>query len=137
HGRLACASRIKSPNCRSRNAAKIEREKTLRWIESKKARPICSATKFHPPHERRTGVPPVSIFSDVQGFNARSFVSGKSLPEGEGRGEGEGNVTQPHGSYKSRAVGPCEFPNTFDEVLALPGIGRYTAGAICSIAFNQ
>ncbi|HWC59676.1 MAG TPA: NUDIX domain-containing protein [Verrucomicrobiae bacterium] len=30
-----------------------------------------------------------------------------------------------------------EFPNRFDEVLALPGIGRYTAGAICSIAFNQ
>jgi A/G-specific adenine glycosylase len=30
-----------------------------------------------------------------------------------------------------------EFPRTFDEVLALPGIGRYTAGAICSIAFNQ
>ena len=30
-----------------------------------------------------------------------------------------------------------EFPNTFEAVLALPGIGRYTAGAICSIAFNQ
>ena len=30
-----------------------------------------------------------------------------------------------------------EFPSTFEEVLALPGIGRYTAGAICSIAFNQ
>jgi A/G-specific adenine glycosylase len=30
-----------------------------------------------------------------------------------------------------------QFPQTFDEVLALPGIGRYTAGAICSIAFNQ
>jgi len=30
-----------------------------------------------------------------------------------------------------------KFPHTFDEVLALPGIGRYTAGAICSIAFNQ
>ncbi len=29
------------------------------------------------------------------------------------------------------------FPERFDEVLALPGIGRYTAGAICSIAFNQ
>jgi A/G-specific adenine glycosylase len=29
------------------------------------------------------------------------------------------------------------FPESFDEVLALPGIGRYTAGAICSIAFNQ
>jgi A/G-specific adenine glycosylase len=31
----------------------------------------------------------------------------------------------------------CKFPNKFDDVLALPGIGRYTAGAICSIAFNQ
>jgi A/G-specific adenine glycosylase len=31
----------------------------------------------------------------------------------------------------------AKFPEKFDEVLALPGIGRYTAGAICSIAFNQ
>ncbi len=30
-----------------------------------------------------------------------------------------------------------KFPESFDDVLALPGIGRYTAGAICSIAFNQ
>lgn len=30
-----------------------------------------------------------------------------------------------------------QFPTTYEEVLALPGIGRYTAGAICSIAFNQ
>jgi len=29
------------------------------------------------------------------------------------------------------------FPERFAEVLALPGVGRYTAGAICSIAFNQ
>ena len=29
------------------------------------------------------------------------------------------------------------FPNTFEEVLSLPGIGRYTAGAICSIAYHQ
>ena len=28
------------------------------------------------------------------------------------------------------------FPRTFKEVLALPGIGDYTAGAICSIAFG-
>jgi A/G-specific adenine glycosylase len=31
----------------------------------------------------------------------------------------------------------CRFLENFDDVLALPGIGRYTAGAICSIAFNQ
>jgi A/G-specific adenine glycosylase len=30
-----------------------------------------------------------------------------------------------------------KFPEQFEDVLALPGIGRYTAGAICSIAFNQ
>ena len=29
------------------------------------------------------------------------------------------------------------FPEKFDDILALPGIGRYTAGAIGSIAFNQ
>ncbi len=29
------------------------------------------------------------------------------------------------------------FPQTFEEVLALPGIGRYTAGAILSIALDQ
>ena len=30
-----------------------------------------------------------------------------------------------------------EFPRAYDQVLALPGIGSYTAGAICSIVFNQ
>lgn len=30
-----------------------------------------------------------------------------------------------------------EFPKRFDEILELPGIGRYTAGAIASIAFGQ
>ena len=29
------------------------------------------------------------------------------------------------------------FPKTYEEVIALPGIGPYTAGAICSIAYDQ
>ena len=29
------------------------------------------------------------------------------------------------------------FPRSYDAVLALPGIGEYTAGAVCSIAFDQ
>jgi A/G-specific adenine glycosylase len=29
------------------------------------------------------------------------------------------------------------FPQDFSAILSLPGIGRYTAGAICSIAWNQ
>lgn len=30
-----------------------------------------------------------------------------------------------------------KFPQVFAEVLALPGVGPYTAGAVCSIAFDQ
>ena len=30
-----------------------------------------------------------------------------------------------------------QFPGEYEKVLALPGIGAYTAGAVCSIAFNQ
>ncbi|NOS72895.1 MAG: A/G-specific adenine glycosylase [Verrucomicrobia bacterium] len=30
-----------------------------------------------------------------------------------------------------------KFPKNFDDILSLPGVGRYTAGAISSIAFNQ
>lgn len=29
------------------------------------------------------------------------------------------------------------FPRRFEDVLTLPGVGRYTAGAICSLAFNE
>jgi A/G-specific adenine glycosylase len=29
------------------------------------------------------------------------------------------------------------FPSEYKEILALPGVGRYTAGAICSLGFNQ
>lgn len=29
------------------------------------------------------------------------------------------------------------FPDTYDDVLALPGVGEYTAGAICSFAYDQ
>ena len=29
------------------------------------------------------------------------------------------------------------FPDDLGQLLELPGIGRYTAGAVCSIAFNQ
>jgi A/G-specific adenine glycosylase len=38
---------------------------------------------------------------------------------------------------RDKHVVSYKFPESFDDVLALPGIGRYTAGAICSIAFNQ
>ncbi len=30
-----------------------------------------------------------------------------------------------------------EFPNNFDHILALPGVGRSTAAAICALAFKQ
>jgi A/G-specific adenine glycosylase len=48
-----------------------------------------------------------------------------------------GNESQTKSKLQTPHVVSCKFPESFDEVLALPGIGRYTAGAICSIAFNQ
>ena len=55
--------------------------------------------------------------------------------------EGLGYYTRVRNLHKAAQVVVAEhrgrFPTTFDEILALPGVGRYTAGAICSLAFNQ
>ena len=55
--------------------------------------------------------------------------------------EGLGYYTRARNLQKAAqqivAIHGGKFPQNFDDVLALPGIGRYTAGAICSIAFNQ
>jgi A/G-specific adenine glycosylase len=55
--------------------------------------------------------------------------------------EGLGYYTRVHNAHKAAQVIVSsyagKFPKTHEAVLALPGIGRYTAGAICSIAFNQ
>ena len=48
-----------------------------------------------------------------------------------------GDESQTKTRSETPHVVSCKFPEKFDDVLALPGIGRYTAGAICSIAFNQ
>jgi A/G-specific adenine glycosylase len=48
-----------------------------------------------------------------------------------------GNESQTKNKSKTPHVVSYKFPDNFADVLALPGIGRYTAGAICSIAFNQ
>ncbi len=40
-------------------------------------------------------------------------------------------------SLKLRRTKAGKFPKTFDELLELPGIGTYTAGAICAFAYNQ
>jgi A/G-specific adenine glycosylase len=47
------------------------------------------------------------------------------------------NTVRDSQSSSLRKKSKCQIPEDFDDVLALPGIGRYTAGAICSIAFNQ
>jgi A/G-specific adenine glycosylase len=48
-----------------------------------------------------------------------------------------GDESQINSGLETPHVVSYEFPHDFNDVLALPGIGRYTAGAICSIAFNQ
>src|SRR5688572_16842902 len=52
--------------------------------------------------------------------------------------EGLGYYTRARNLHRAaKLLGNGDFPRTYDEILELPGIGRYTAGAICSIAFNQ
>jgi A/G-specific adenine glycosylase len=55
--------------------------------------------------------------------------------------EGLGYYTRVRNAQSAARVVMSEhsgrFPSRFDDILALPGIGRYTAGAISSIAFNQ
>ena len=48
-----------------------------------------------------------------------------------------GNEAQTKNKLETPHVVSYKFPDNFADVLALPGIGRYTAGAICSIAFDQ
>ena len=55
--------------------------------------------------------------------------------------EGLGYYTRARNLQRAASVIAREhggtFPRRFEDVLALPGIGRYTAGAICSIAFHE
>ena len=55
----------------------------------------------------------------------------------EGRSRGHEAQIKTGKKSETPHVVSYEFPSKFEDVLALPGIGRYTAGAICSIAFNQ
>jgi len=55
--------------------------------------------------------------------------------------EGLGYYSRPRNlqaaARRMRQIHRAQVPNTLQELLALPGIGRYTAGAILSIAFDQ
>jgi A/G-specific adenine glycosylase len=55
--------------------------------------------------------------------------------------EGLGYYSRVHNAHKSAQLITSKyngtFPRRYEDVLELPGIGRYTAGAICSIAYNQ
>jgi len=44
---------------------------------------------------------------------------------------------QLHAAAKQIVARGGEFPKSLDEILSLPGIGRYTAGAIASFAYDQ
>ena len=48
-----------------------------------------------------------------------------------------GDEAQTKKNSETPHVVSYKFPENFDAILDLPGIGRYTAGAISSIAFNQ
>src|SRR5256886_5342466 len=60
---------------------------------------------------------------------------GLKLWEGLGYYTGANNLQKAARIIVDRHGG--RFPQKYDDLVALPGIGRYTAGAVLSIAFNQ
>lgn len=53
--------------------------------------------------------------------------------------QGLGYYSRARNLHKSAQIISCrpQFPSSFDEILALPGVGKYTAGAILSLALHQ
>jgi len=77
----------------------------------------------------------LSAFPDVQALAQAEEET--VLRQWEGLGYYR-RARQLHAAAKIVAALPCsEFPRSFAEVLALPGIGRYTAGAILSFARDE
>ena len=50
---------------------------------------------------------------------------------------GLGYYSRARNLHKTAQATPSSLPNTQDELIKLPGIGRYTASAICSFGHNQ
>lgn len=50
---------------------------------------------------------------------------------------GLGYYSRARNIHKTANICPKELPDTMQELLKLPGIGRYTASAICSFGYNQ
>jgi A/G-specific adenine glycosylase len=73
-------------------------------------------------------------FPDVESLAAASERDVLELWSGLGY---YGRARNLHRAAKRIAEEHREFPRDLTAILALPGIGRYTAGAICSLAFNQ
>ena len=74
-------------------------------------------------------------FPDVQALAAAELVEVYRLWEGLGYYRRAAQLHKAAGALVEKHGGI--FPETFEEVLALPGVGRYTAGAILSIAHDK
>ncbi|HSR51544.1 MAG TPA: A/G-specific adenine glycosylase [Acidobacteriota bacterium] len=77
----------------------------------------------------------LEAFPDIQSLASADINRVLSLWSGLGYYRRARNLHKAAGVICQKHGG--RFPRSHQEVLALPGIGRYTAGAICSIAFNQ
>lgn len=77
----------------------------------------------------------LAIFPDVQTLANAEDEKLHKLWEGLGYYSRVRNLKKAAQVIVERYDG--KFPESYEDILSLPGIGEYTAGAICSIAFNQ
>ena len=125
------------------------RQKALRWFEKEKR--DLPWRKVHTPYRvwiSEIMLQQTQVQTVIEYFNrfVKSFPTVERLaaaPEAEvlAHWEGLGYYRRARNLHAA-AKEICErhggnFPTQFDEVLSLPGIGRYTAGAILSISLDQ
>jgi A/G-specific adenine glycosylase len=77
----------------------------------------------------------------LQSFPTTEALAKAHEPEVLKHWEGLGYYSRARNLHRSAKLMVAEFqgkvPDSWDEILKLPGVGRYTAGAVLSIAFNR
>ena len=95
-----------------------------------------------PTVESLADAPPAKIHKLWEGLGYYTRVrnmqkAAQQIVAEQSTGRSRGDEAQTEKNCEPPHVVSYKFPDNFDAVIALPGVGRYTAGAICSIAFNQ
>jgi len=73
----------------------------------------------------------------LEKFPSLEILANSPIDEVLGAWSGLGYYSRARNIHKTANIVGTQMPSEMDELLKLPGIGRYTASAICSFGYNQ